>query len=79
MLFILFRQVQPAIKSAVTLVKYFRRKHISFVEVVTVMRINASYLLNAPPLGPLKLNRRPGRLLGHLRFVLHIFGALIRW
>ena len=79
MLFILFRQVQLASKSALTLVKFFRRKQISFVEVVAVVRINASYLLNAPPFGPLKLNRRPGRLLGHLRYILHIFVALIRW
>ena len=37
---------------------YFCRKHISFVELVTVMRLR-----------PLKLNWHPGRLLGHLRYL----------
>ena len=75
MLFILFRQVQLASKSAVTLVKYFSCSY----ENKRLSLLNASYLLNAPRLDPLKLNRYPGRLLGHLRYVLHIFVALIRW
>ena len=40
----------------VTIFRYFCRNHISFVKL--------SYL-ETPHLGPLKLNRRPGRLLGH--------------
>ena len=47
----------------------FRRKHTSFVELVKLCSYkNKSLLRGKPPqLEPLKLNRRPGRLLGHLR------------
>ena len=50
----------------------FCRKHICFVALATVMRINA-FLFQMPPiyksslLGSQKLNRRLGRLSGHLR------------
>lgn len=46
----------------------FGLKHISFIKLVTVKRINASYLLSTPANGPLKLNRRASRLLGHLQY-----------
>ena len=48
-----------------TLYWYFCQKHISFLELVTVMRKNASVFWQ-PLLGPLKLNRHPRRWLGHL-------------
>ena len=50
---------------------YICRKHVSFVEFVTVMTINASYPLNTPAcLGLPELKRRSERLLGHLRCVI---------
>ena len=50
---------------------YICRKHVSFVEFVTVMTINASYPLNTLAcLGLPELKRRSGRLLGHLRYVI---------
>ena len=38
--------------------------------IITVMRMNASYLLNAPTC-PRKLNRRLGRLLSHLLIIFY--------
>ena len=50
---------------------YICRKHVSFVEFVTVMTINASYPLNTPAcLGLPELKRRSRRLLGHLGYVI---------
>ena len=50
---------------------YICRKHVSFVEFVAVMTINASYPLNAlASLGLPELKRRSGRLLGHLGYVI---------
>ena len=46
---------------------YFCWKHFSFVELVTVMRISASHLLNTPS-WPLKSNKHPRHLLDHLRY-----------
>ena len=40
------------------LLKIFDEMHISFVELVTVLRINASYLLNGPT-WTTKIKRRP--------------------
>ena len=58
----LFKRTSLTSSSYIT--GYFCRKHISFVEFVTVMTINASLFLK-PLLGPLKWNICPGRLLGH--------------
>ena len=53
-----------------TLSWYFQQKHISFVELVAVMRINSSLFEIPPiyyitPLGPLKLNKCSRHLLDH--------------
>ena len=46
---------------------YLPKPYLSFDKLVRVMRINASCILNAHTWTP-KINRRPGRILGHLQY-----------